>query len=355
MLLASKRLAFLVLGAAVIAFAVPTATSVPPGDFHTGPTLICSQCHVMHGQQSHGYNPDGSGFFLPVGAGGPFTYLLRDEINNLCLACHDGSSIAPDVLDVNTGKYPGDIRLAGYLNREGVIGLAPTGHTLDTTDPAPGSDPVWSPDPVTGFVCTDCHQQHGYGGPGDFNQYRNLVADPGNVNAFVTGGVEVNYATGVNDLQKDVFQRSIFDYDRANVDYNEPVNTESAYAEWCKGCHTNFHGLVGGPEVGGSGTPATHFVRHPNAGVDIGAAGGGHSSLGVFAGNTNKVKVMSETGVWDGSVGDITPSCFSCHKSHGNGNAFGLIYMSGTGTITENGDDGTTAKDLCGQCHVQGG
>jgi hypothetical protein len=44
----------------------------------------------------------------------------------------------------------------------------------------------------------------------------------------------------------------------------------------------------------------------------------------------------------------------SCHKAHGNQNSFGLIYMSGTGTVTEEGDDGVQAKDLCKQCHVQG-
>jgi hypothetical protein len=43
----------------------------------------------------------------------------------------------------------------------------------------------------------------------------------------------------------------------------------------------------------------------------------------------------------------------SCHKSHGNQNAFGLIFMSGTGTITDNGDGGAY-RDLCRQCHRQG-
>jgi len=67
------------------------------------------------------------------------------------------------------------------------------------------------------------------------------------------------------------------------------------------------------------------------------------------------VQVMSASGVWDPPAADNTPSCMSCHKSHGNQNAFGLIYMSGTGTVTEEGDvNGTQSKDLCKQCHVQG-
>jgi hypothetical protein len=49
----------------------------------------------------------------------------------------------------------------------------------------------------------------------------------------------------------------------------------------------------------------------------------------------------------------VTPSCFSCHKSHGNQNGFGLIFMAGTGTVTEEGDGGVY-KSLCKQCHVQG-
>lgn len=45
----------------------------------------------------------------------------------------------------------------------------------------------------------------------------------------------------------------------------------------------------------------------------------------------------------------------SCHKAHGNRNPFGLIFMTGTGaTVTEDGDGGVY-KDLCRQCHTQGG
>ena len=67
---------------------------------------------------------------------------------------------------------------------------------------------------------------------------------------------------------------------------------------------------------------------------------------------------MSPTGVWESldpvDLADSTPTCVSCHKGHGNQNAFGLIYMAGTGVVTEEGDDGAQAKHLCGQCHVQG-
>lgn len=315
------------------------------GDFHTGATLICSDCHVMHYSQSHGYNADGSGFTTPLGGSGPYHYLLRNDINDLCLTCHDGSSFAPDVLGTNTSSY---VRQAGALNRPGT-GQAATGHTLDATDVAPGSNPPWNE--ANGLNCTNCHQPHGYNANG--NAWRNTKHDPGN---YGFPGVIITYATGTNVLTEDIYQVAAgpmtTHYATSNVFFNEPDPTKSAYADFCKGCHTDFHGDKGGAELGGA--TGEEWYRHPTNDADIGAVGGGHSSLGVFTGHTNRVKVMSASGVWDPPAADSTPSCMSCHKAHGNQNAFGLIFMSGTGTVTEQGDDGTTTKDLCKQCHVQG-
>lgn len=344
--------------AAVVAVAL--ANSASAGDYHNDGTLLCGQCHVMHFSQSHGYNPDGTGFFsLPPG--GPHEYLLRAEVNDLCLSCHDQSGFAPDVLGaVNGGNGPTDVRLAGYLNRLGIEGLEPTGHTLDSLATAPGSNPAWKPEDDNGagkgLSCTNCHHQHGFAGGGN-SSYRNLVMNPGN-HGFLGALVTYNDgAPGVNDLTKDVFQRQILEFDESVVDWNEPDNTESAIGNWCAGCHDNFHGTPGDANtVGGtaSGSSFEHFLRHPTAGVDIGAIGGGHSSLGAYNAATNKVKVMSEVGVWDPAGSDVTATCISCHKAHGNGNAFGLIYRSGSGTLTENGDtNGTQLEHLCSQCHVQ--
>jgi hypothetical protein len=313
----------------------------------------------MHYSQSHGYNPDGSGFYLQPGAGGPFDHLLRDEVNNLCLSCHDQAGIAPDVLGAaNGGNGPSDVRLAGYLNRLGVQGLAPTGHTLDTLDEAPGSQPPWAPEDENGvgegLNCTNCHQQHGYAG--GQNAYRNLRMDPGNL-GFLGAVVTYNDTTiGTNDLTRDVFERQAAEYDESDMDWNEPDSTTSAIGNWCGGCHTNFHGSPGDANMGGvpDGSSYSDFLRHPDGGVDIGGVGGGHSSLSVYNSHTNKVKVMSEVGVWDPAGSDVTPTCISCHKGHGNGNAFGLLYRSGTGTLTENGDsNGTQVENLCAQCHTQ--
>jgi hypothetical protein len=70
---------------------------------------------------------------------------------------------------------------------------------------------------------------------------------------------------------------------------------------------------------------------------------------------------MSPTGAW-GIQGDtawvapadLTPTCVTCHKAHGNGNAFGVVYMTGNAPRSESGD-GTRTTNLCKVCHVQGG
>lgn len=350
-----RRLLPIALGVMAGLYLWPASASA--GDFHRDATLRCAQCHVMHYSQSHAHD----GVFGPgLGAGGPFHYLLRDEVNNLCLSCHDESGIAPDVLGAsNGGNSPGDVRLAGYLNRLGVEGDPDTGHTLDSLDTAPGSEPPWKAEDENGasdgLNCVNCHHQHGFAGTGN-NAYRNLRIDPGNL-GFLGALVTYNDQNiGTNDLTLDVFERNDAAYDESDMDWNEPDSAESAISNWCGGCHTNFHGTPGDANIGGipSGSGFVEFLRHPVAGVNIGDVGGGHSSLDLYNSHTNKVKVMSEVGVWDPAGTDVTATCISCHKSHGNGNAFGLLYRSGTGTLTEDGDsNGTQLEHLCAQCHVQ--
>jgi hypothetical protein len=315
----------------------------------------------MHFSVAHGYlGASSDNFFLGTG---PNHYLLRAPINDLCLSCHDQNSIAPDVLGAaNGGNGAGDVRLAGYLNRLlPATGVPETGHTLDSTAVAPGSDALdpWSnPD---GLNCVNCHHQHAYGG--GFNTYRNLLSNVGNAGF---GGSVITYAVGTNDLLLDAFERNPAEYDESDMDWNEPDNTQSAIGKFCGGCHENFHGTPGDlTTVGGvaNGANWDEFLRHPTAGVNIGALTGGHSSLATYNGKVNKVKVMSENEGWDApafAVDDATPTCISCHKAHGNGNAYGLILRSGVGTLTENGDTGAVnsstgpvIEHLCGQCHVQ--
>ena len=81
----------------------------------------------------------------------------------------------------------------------------------------------------------------------------------------------------------------------------------------------------------------------------------GSKELPRYNSHQNKVKVMSEVGIWNPAGSDVTPTCVTCHRSHGHGNDKGLIYRSGTGILTEDGDsNGTTLDDLCKQCHDKG-
>lgn len=332
------------------------ATAAVAGDYHTGASLICSDCHVMHGSQSHALTSNG--FFVPVGPAGPYADLLRNDVNDLCLSCHDNSSFAPDVFGANGGVARN--RNAGGLNADPAKRANDAGydvidgHTLWSTATAPGGT-YTAPE---GLECTTCHAQHG----NQPAQYRNLRTSTSASNTFY--GKPLTYAAGTNDLTKDVFESTLNGYAESQVNYNEPNTTQSAYGNWCSSCHTNYHGSGGSANMGGAsgGDPAvdksTAWLRHPTADVNVGWAPtrAHYSSLSQFNSHTNRVKVMDSQGLWDGTATDntITPSCFSCHKSHGNKNGFGLIFMAGTGTVTEEGDNGTRQNDLCRQCHIQG-
>jgi hypothetical protein len=325
-----------------------TAGAVRAGDYHSGSTLVCSDCHTMHYSISHSYT---GGAAPALGPGGPFVGLLKASPNDLCLSCHDGQTFAPDVSGANTLT---NIRQGGGLS----TGSAPyedwKGHTLGKPGvTAPGGTYVTGAD---GLECVNCHAQHGQTSgitwpPGYTNgNYRVLLAKPGTAAAPVA----LAYAKGTNDPLLPIFERDgtlgqvATHYSINNVDFNEPDTTKSAYGDWCKGCHTDFHGA----DKEGS---SQNWSRHPTAGINIGTPGKTfYSSLAQFTGHANRVQVMNPAGKWDAAQTDFTPSCFSCHKAHGNQNPFGLIYMRGTGTVTEQGDDGTQMKNLCRQCHIQG-
>lgn len=332
------------------------------GDFHRGANLACSDCHVAHYSQSHGYSVGGS-VFPPPGPGGPWTNLLRDEEVKLCLTCHNNQSWAPDVFGANGGT-PG-LRQAGGLNAEPGHGLSNDagyddidGHTMFSTHMPPGGTGTAYTVGAEGLICTNCHAQHGAA------TYRNLLPRGIFTGDTLTYNVGPDNTTPQpNDATKDVFQRSPRAYTEADVDFNEPDVTNSKYGRWCQNCHVDFHGQGGAPNMGGQsggqGGPANPapWKRHPVADVNIGTPNATHiSSLARWSSLDNKVKVMDSQGLWlgTGTNNTVTPSCMSCHKAHGNQNSFGLIFMTGTGTRAEEGDGGVY-KDLCRQCHIQGG
>ncbi len=372
-----KRLLMLV---AVTAAVAGLASIAMAGDYHIGQLLVCSDCHVLHGSQAHAY-PETGKLDVPGSlsmSAGPYDYLLRQEdINTTCLMCHDGRTDVPDVLGA-TSASPTNGRLAGGLNvATGApnshfvndAGYAPgDGHSLWSTDVPPGFDATIAGGAYDGYVkstplaeglnCADCHSVHGSA------NYRNLLKITYKASPFTKN---VTYSIGTIDLTKDVYEATARGYGWDNVQYVERDANTSAYADWCKSCHSKFHGLPGDPNtIGGSATDTSvPMVRHPTAGVDIGA-----SILAQINAHAHKVKLMSNSPAsnpWDYTNTAMTPSCFTCHKSHGNKNGFGLIWFvdntttgpnapATVGPITEEGDNygGATYRDLCRQCHPMG-
>jgi hypothetical protein len=329
-----KRIS-LILTAAFVACAATVAVA---GDFHYGTSLVCSDCHTAHFSQQHPVTA--GGFFTPLGADGPYDRLLRNDEVKLCLSCHNGQSFAPDVFGANGGTT--GLREAGGMNAAAGHGLANDdgydeidGHTLYSTAMPPGGATSSYVPSTEGLWCGDCHSVHGK------NTYRNLK------NSGIFAGDTLTYAVGVNDLTKDIYEHSAAAYFESDVDFNEPDVRNSKYGQWCQNCHVDFHGQAGADNMGGGTVP---WKRHPVADVNLSS-----SYLTRWSSLTNKVKVMDSQGLWlgTGTNNTLTPSCMTCHKAHGNKNGFGLIFMNGTGTRTEEGDGGVF-KDLCRQCHRQG-
>lgn len=308
------------------------------GDYHTSGLLICSDCHTAHFSQQHGLT-DSTGF-TPLGPDGPYPRLLRNDANDLCLTCHNNQTFAPDVFGANGGEAR--VRRAGGLNAapghlSNDAGYSDIdGHTLWSTAVAPGGAFA---DTTSGLECVDCHGAHG-----SATQYRNLRTSTSATNKFF--GKALTYVAGpTNDPTKDVWELSPAAYADTSVFYNEPSTTASAYAAWCQACHTDFHGS----SLSTNMNDGVDWVRHPTADASFGSR-----NITQWNTRTNHVKVMDSAGNWGTASATFTPSCMSCHKSHGNQNGFGLIFMSGTGTVTEEGDGGQF-RDLCRQCHSQGG
>ena len=368
-----------------------TVSGALAGNYHAGVDLICSECHTAHASQSHGNgDPRGAPYDnMPID-GGPNEYLLRFGVNGapspqdgphiaaginaLCLTCHDNSTYAPDIIGVNTGKYAGQLRQAGALNMAGSA-QENFGHSLGWQGPIPGCDGTTAPTTLAGTIgltCTQCHESHGTG-----TKYRNLLSEPTELSngakidftgRAVTFEIKDPLTTATNT--KDVVIRSYKNYNQLDVEFEEPDQTKSAYGAWCRTCHSNFHGSGGdlnmGSIPGGAVQPGGRpWLRHPSADVNIGGATRDSltfvSSLALYTqhawrGPGHAAKVMDADHQWTGdgrTSQTITPSCFSCHKGHGSNNPFGLIFMGGNSTISEEGDGGGF-RGMCHQCHSQG-
>ena len=349
------------------------------GEYHVGGQLLCFDCHTMHFSMQHGFDggavagtPAPGGNWL--GASGPNHYLLKMPANDLCKSCHDGQTFAPDVVAANTNASPANGREAGALNEQASGAPYDTwkGHTLGSTAKPPGYDPAkinlgatWYTGETVGLECLHCHTQHGRA-----PAYRNL--GPRALTA------PTYHIAAVNDLNSDVWINlasytagsgvaGTFNpyYATANIFFNrndgaQGLKYSNRIGTFCAACHANFHGGPGDATVGGTGTPAEEFIRHPTAQVSIGALSGGHSSLSRYVAATTKVKGLTKNYT---TYAETSPGCITCHKAHGNQNPFGLIFLNRFATsVNEEGGLGqgqvanleTGMRNLCGQCHGQG-
>ncbi|MBI1734645.1 MAG: hypothetical protein HYR51_05665 [Candidatus Rokubacteria bacterium] len=305
--------AVVILGAA-LALTLAAYDRTGAAEYHVGPTLYCDECHAMRAA--------GGAVSRPL--------LPASPVNAVCLGCHDGQRGIPDVLgdDVNSVSGP---RQAGAL----ATGSWPyehwKGHTLDATDTAPGAGAA--PRANGPLTCTQCHAPHGNA------SYRNLATPI----TYQVSTARSNTADVRIDLPAvpPVGQRVAAGYYASTKTFfNRPSAVGSAYGAFCASCHAAFHGAA---QTGA----ASPFVRHPTDGVGLRFA---HATQ--YNSRPNKVAVaFPDNGAGAAYGMSASTSCMSCHKAHGNRNPFALIFMRPTGLPSEQGVDGGTVQDLCGQCH----
>jgi hypothetical protein len=314
-----------------------------PVSFHYGPTLLCSQCHVMHTSQQHPHDnhtlPDPFGPFPQYFT--PTEKLLKaaDPVA-LCLTCHDNVAGIPDVVGADANGLVE--RSAGYFESPNINN--PRGHKLEY---GLESGSGWElcmrchfegTFPTASVSCVDCHNPHGNGRP------RNLqwASNPGGEPQF---GLFVR--PGVSGMAR---------YEKGNVGYGTTNNAElREVTNMCLDCH---HVFSGGNYIDPEGDgihnrhPSYESERNSPNNIDQGAVKGstdpGHWEDGSGAGFlvsdrlryvNNGAEDFATSHIIDAEINGVF--CLSCHKAHGGENSFGLLWDPASDV---NGEG-------CDQCH----
>lgn len=314
-----------------------------PG-YHYGVSLLCSDCHTLHFSQTHAWDGGAmSGTGVPdgnwLGPVGPNPYLLKaPSSTELCLACHDGKTFAPDVVGADSAGLVQ--RSAGMFGALGA--LNPNGHNL-STDPGgdPGSSAMCNRCHFTGtmataFVqCIDCHNPHGNA------SFRNLwwASAPGSeppLGAYIRAGV-----TGLDR------------YEEANVGYPAPSPSDSSYREITNACIDCHHTFFGDYYTNAS----SPYKRHPGTNTEWGSYApidepGANTDPAAWASGAGflmprlKFAVVGATDFATSTTvaSDNEVFCLTCHRAHGSANPFSLRWDYGT-------PGSATASSGCYQCH----
>ncbi len=352
----------------------------------TTETLICSQCHTIHGSQ-------GGQSMIYGGAATVYRALLRaPTIVQLCRTCHEANSLGmgsgpysglptpPDIWN-NTQSYTPS---AGDFAHNNTVNEA-NRHSIDQSALSPpGSNPSFQ---IYYFSCESCHDQHGN------NNYRNLKKRPGNM----TSDINVSYVldgNGTSDACSDgtvgtacdvnldtvnnaLPQANLTKFQRGNVRFNKTATSTSGIARWCGGCHTDFHGSPGDSNMGGApgngddntGSP---WLRHPVRDVSIDRANTNlHADKSNWVNNVTagiRIRAVNPDNAEPNiTTADEQPFCLTCHYAHGGGNPdtvadtaynhTNLVKLDNSGNLnisaSYNDNNGGFLRNVCEQCHNQ--
>jgi len=328
-------------GAAALAFPIAPALQPEGGArYHTGGTLICSDCHVMHASEAHAL--DGTAardvWPLPWASAPNRTLLRRPSPNELCLACHDGVPGVPDVLGADVNQLAD--RSAGELQALGLPN--PRGHALAAGDPGDlcSRCHFGGTMATATVVCIDCHGPHGNG------YYRNLqwASAPGSE-------PEIRALTRPNVL-------GLERYATDNVRYPAPPSG-AAWREVtnvCIDCHHAFmdDSAASYTKPGGM----AHWGRHAGTNSEWGAwrpldAPGANTTpdnwvSGAAGFSIPRLKFVVQGAADFDAAGQVAANnqvfCLTCHKAHGTNNPFALRWDYGSSSSP-------TRSAGCIQCH----
>lgn len=353
-----------------VLLAVAALPMIAQSNYHYNENMNCSDCHSMHAS-AHNNLTDGSTITVPNAGASPNRAINpyypapnpgpgREKLlknDDVCSTCHKDQTFAPDVFGDNVNGY---IRSAGGVREDTTGG----GHKIGSTIRPPGYDGTNTGGYFAAgaeLECVSCHSPHGSA------NFRNLIpyamrgaigsANVAKVSPTVAksatfdttkdvtiiGGNTYTFGSGAANFQS-YYGRNQVLYSRT-ADGSEIVfngaKSSNHVDQFCGVCHGAFHGGDATTDNTGDGTG---FVRHPTGVVKIAAF-----SNATAAGNLKVYQAASTQ-----NAATDSPGCLTCHKAHGNGNPFALIYPSPTGTDTTEEGNGAY-KTLCKSCHGMGG